>query len=360
MNNMNPFHFDIAFNREQLKLDISLEISPGITLLLGPNGAGKSSLLRLLAGLEQPDRGSISSGNRLLFDRESHINIPPSKRRVGMLFQNLALFPHLNVRDNIGFGLKAQRIGQNERDRTVADIIDRFELQQYADKKVTMLSGGERQKVALARTLAARPDVLLLDEPTSTLDQENRWRFRAWLAEILTEWQIPTLMVTHDPADAASFRKRIVVLENGRISQSGSFHQLLNAPATSFIADFAGVNFISGSIETDNDSTFFISQGGTRLLAPFERSHAGTAFLTVLPWEVSLYRELPKGSPRNIIKGTIQDAVILGDRVRITVLGQEKLVAEISLRGYQAMNEPGPGETVFATFKAREARVENC
>lgn len=356
---MQPLAFNLRFCRQELQLDMALELPNGLTLLLGPNGAGKSTLLRLLAGLEKPDSGFIRCGGHRLFDHTTAINLPPSQRRIGLMFQHLALFPHLNVGDNIAFGLKAQGVHKLERQRVIDEIIERFELRQFIDKPVTGLSGGERQKVALARTMATRPDVLLLDEPTATLDQENRWRFRTWLAEILSDWQIPTLMVTHDPADAASFRKRIVVLENGRICQEGSFHQLLHAPASSFVADFAGVNFITGTVESDKGSSIFTSRHGAKLLAPFEQCHSGPACLTVLPWEVALYRELPEGSPRNIIKGAVQDAVILGDRVRITVLGQEKLVAEISRRGYQAMGEPGRGETIFATFKAREARVEN-
>ncbi len=166
-------------------------------------------------------------------------------------------------------------------------------------------------------------------------------------------------MVTHDPADAASFRKRIAVLESGRIIQTGSFHQLLHAPTTPFVADFAGVNFISGTVTADNGAAIFTSAAGTRLLAPFDRTRPGPACLSILPWEIALYRQLPEGSPRNIVKGTIQDAVILGDRVRVTLLGREKLVAEISLRGYRAMDEPGRGEVLFAAFKAREARIEN-
>ncbi len=356
---MSGFRLDIAFRRPHLALDVLLEIPPGLTLLLGPNGAGKTTLLRLLAGLEKPDDGTITSNDRTLFDAARGICLPPSQRRIGLLFQHLALFPHLDVRDNIGFGLRAQGIGKVERERSIAAIVARFALEPHIDKPVAALSGGERQKVALARTLAARPDVLLLDEPTATLDQENRWRFRAWLAEILAEWKVPTLMVTHDPADAASFRKRIVVLEGGRICQRGSFHQLLHAPATPFVADFAGVNFISGTIGTDNGATIFTSAAGTRLQAPFELSRSGPACLTVLPWEIALYRELPEGSPRNVVEGTVRDAIVLGDRVRVTLLGREKLVAEISLRGYQAMGQPGRGATLFAAFKAREARVEN-
>lgn len=357
---MKPFAFDVTFRRDNLALDLALEIESGLTLLLGPNGAGKSTLLRLLTGLERPDNGNIRCGDRVLFDRHHEIEVPSSQRRIGLLFQHLALFPHLDVRANIGFGLRAAGVARAERRKQVDAIIERFALQSLEHQDVRALSGGERQKVALARTLAVRPEVLLLDEPTATLDQENRWRFRSWLGEILDEWRIPTLMVTHDPADAASFRKRIVVLEQGRIRQEGSLHQLLHAPATAFIADFAGVNYIPGAVVRSEGALAFKSKNGTYLLAPFEGCRPGPAFLTILPWEVAIYRRLPEGSPRNVITGTVGDAVILGDRVRITVVGREKLVAEISRRGYRALGEPETGESIYAAFKAREARIENC
>jgi ABC-type sulfate/molybdate transport systems ATPase subunit len=351
--------FDINFRRGDYQLEASFAVADGLTLLIGPNGAGKSSLLRLLAGLERPLSGQISIGGQKLLDTEQKINRPPAARNIGMLFQELALFPHLDVTGNVAFGLKARGVDASRRRQKVAAILARFELSKYAGSRIRQLSQGERQKVALARALVTEPQLLLLDEPTAALDQESRWQFRRWLSEILRDWQIPMLMATHDPADTAYFRKRILLLEAGKIRQHGSYHQLLHAPTTPFIADFAGVNYLLGEICRQQEKLFFRSLGGSIFLAPFEKVHEGQACLTVFPWDVSLYREHPLNSPRNRLYGEIHEVITLGDRVRITLVKEDKLVAELSTRGYQALGEPQSGEMLWAVFKAREARIEN-
>ncbi len=356
---MNRLHFEIAFQRGNFQLEASFEVPAGLTLLIGPNGAGKSSLLRLLAGLEQPHSGQISIGEQQLFDTERRLNRPPALRNIGMLFQELALFPHLDVAGNVAFGLKARGVAAAERQQRVAAILKRFDLSKYAASSVKQISQGERQKVALARALVTTPQLLLLDEPTAALDQKNRWQFRRCLSDIIKEWDIPIILATHDPADTAYFRKRIVLLEDGEIRQQGSYHQLLHAPATAFVADFAGVNYLLGEVQASADKQIFRSRGGSIFLAPFDGITNGHACLTVFPWDVALYRKLPEGSPRNQLHGQIRDVIVFGDRVRITLVKEDKLVAEISTRGYQAIGEPQPGEELWGVFKAREARIEN-
>jgi ABC-type sulfate/molybdate transport systems ATPase subunit len=357
---MSRLEFDIRFRRGNFNLAANFAVADGLTLLIGPNGSGKSSLLRLLAGLEQPQSGRITIGEQLLVDSEKRLNLQPARRNIGMLFQELALFPHLDVAGNVAFGLKARGLDATSRRRKVAEILERFELTKYATNRISQLSQGERQKVALARALVTAPQLLLLDEPTAALDQESRWQFRRWLSEILRDWQIPILMATHDPADTAYFRKRILLLEDGKIRQHGSYHQLLHAPTTAFVADFAGVNYLLGNVRKEQGKLLFRSLGGSTFLAPFETVGEGQACLTVFPWDVSLFREKPDGSPRNHLYGEIQDVIILGDRVRITLVKADKLVAEISARGYLALGEPQSGEMLWAVFKARESRIENC
>jgi molybdate transport system ATP-binding protein len=238
--------------------------------------------------------------------------------------------------------------------------LEQIDLTALADRPVDDLSGGQKQKVALARTMAVAPRALLLDEPLSALDQAGRWEMRRWLLDTLTEWHIPTLLVSHDPADAAFYRKRIAVLEDGRITQQGSFHQLLNTPGTPFVADFAGVNYVSGQLVHEAGRPVFVGNGGGRFWAPFESVEDGPACLTVSPREIALHRQPPEGSPRNIMQGKLRDVMEMGDSVRVTVVGAEKLVAELSLRGYVSLNRPGPGDEIYAVFKARETRVENC
>jgi len=201
--------------------------------------------------------------------------------------------------------------------------------------------------------------LLLLDEPTASLDPAARGEIRRWLMTIFSKLNIPTILVTHDIEDVAYFRKRIAVMERGKIVQQGSFHQLLREPASEFVARFVGVNYIPGEVCRESENLIFLSRGGSKFFAPFEQVETGHGYLTVYPWDISLYRQLPEGSPRNHLHGKVLDAVVLGDRVRITLENGDKLVAELSNRGYKALGEPQPGEQLWAVFKVREARIEN-
>ncbi|TYO96695.1 molybdate transport system ATP-binding protein/molybdate/tungstate transport system ATP-binding protein [Geothermobacter ehrlichii] len=340
-------------------LDVELQIEPGVTVLLGPNGAGKSSLLRLLAGLDRPRHGRIRLGERILFDAERGICLPPERRAVGMVFQDLALFPHLDVRGNIEFGLKLRGIGGGPRREKVAELLRQLGIAHLAGRRVTTLSGGERQKVALARTLATGPQLLLLDEPTAALDPAARGEIRRWLQGVLLGLRIPTLLVTHDAEEVAHFRKRVAVMEQGRIVQHGSYHQLLREPQSDFVARFAGINVIAGRVVDNGDGRSFVSDNGLRLQGDFCTGEPGPATLAVAPWEVALFHQPPGGSPRNVIAGQVQELVVLGDRVRVTLTGREKIVAEISLRSWEQMGRFREGTRLHAVFKAQEARVMN-
>jgi molybdenum ABC transporter ATP-binding protein len=339
------------------ELAVELTIKPGVTVLLGPNGAGKSSLLRLLAGLIKPRAGRIKLGDRLLFDALKKIDLPPEQRRIGMVFQDLALFPHLDTRRNIAFGLSLRRLPKGEISTRVEAMLERLGITQLAARRVTTLSGGERQKVALARTLITDPQLLLLDEPTAALDPSARGAIRRWLHQVLGELQIPTLLVTHDAEEVAWFRKRVAVIENGQIVQRGSYHQLLREPQSDFVARFAGINLISGEVIEQGSLKSFRSAGGTWLQGQFISVLPGPATLAVAPWEVSLFTSPPGGSPQNVIPGRVSERIVLGDRVRVTLLGKEKLVAEISLRAWERMGEFDTGKELHAVFKAHEARI---
>lgn len=356
---MSNLAFKLRYPLAHFELDVELSVAPGVTVLLGPNGAGKSSLLRLLSGLNRPYSGHIMLGGSCLFDSTQKIDLPPEQRRIGMVFQDLALFPHLDVSGNIGFGLRIRGASHGERQRRINQLLQKLAIEHLVDRSVATLSGGEQQKVALARTLATDPELLLLDEPTTALDPAARSEIRRWLHTILIELKIPTLLVTHDAEEVAYFRKRVAVMEQGRIVQSGSFHQLLREPTSEFVARFVGVNYIPGKVQRGDGKLFFCSHGGLSFLAPFEHVSPGAAVLTVFPWDIALYRDLPVGSPRNHLHGKVLDVVIRGDRVRITLAREDKLVAEISSRGYQALGEPQAGEQLWAVFKAREARIEN-
>ncbi len=356
---MADLHLELSYPLRHFDLQTTLTVPRGLTVLIGPNGSGKTTLLKLLTGQLTPAAGRIELGGEVLCDTARRCHLPLQDRRIGMVFQDLALFPHLAVQENVAFGLRAQGLPAQQRMVRVAAMLERLELNDLAAAPVTALSGGQRQRVALARALVVAPRLLLLDEPTSALDQAGRWELRRWLAELLAELEIPSILVTHDVADVAYFRKRIAVMEGGRISQQGSYHQLLHAPATPFVANFAGVNFLAGEVRREATGKRFRTAGGLDLWAPFEGIETGAACLTIAPWEVALYRELPGGSPRNVMQGRLQEVIRTAERVRVTLLGSEKLVAELSLAGFGELGNPELGTPLYAVFKARETRVMN-
>jgi ABC-type sulfate/molybdate transport systems ATPase subunit len=199
----------------EFDLAVTLEVARGVTVIVGPSGSGKSTLLRLVAGLLRPDSGRIRLGGRMLSD--ARVFVEAFARDVGMVFQEYALFPHLDVASNVGYGLRARGIGGEERARRVARMLTRLEIDELGSERVGELSGGQRQRVALARALVIEPAALLLDEPLSALDPLTRGRVRGELRAILADVDVPTLLVTHDQADRAAFPERVARLERGRL-----------------------------------------------------------------------------------------------------------------------------------------------
>ncbi|WP_191059230.1 ABC transporter ATP-binding protein [Geminicoccus harenae] len=216
---------------------VSLDLPPGaVHCLLGPSGSGKSTVLRLVAGLERPSAGSIALDGQTLCDREHWIQ--PERRSIGLMFQDVALFPHMTIRKNVAFGLRTRDAAKCR--RRVDELLVMVGLAAHAEKFPHELSGGEQQRAALARTLAAEPRLVLLDEAFSALDPGLRVEVRGSVLTILRQAGIPVLMVTHDPDEAIAEADRIHVIEDGRITQSGSVSQLYRSPATRFVAGFFG------------------------------------------------------------------------------------------------------------------------
>ncbi len=238
---------NLSFGRNHVVRDISFDIAEGeFVCLLGPSGCGKTTTLRLIAGLESPDSGTISIAGQVV-STPSHV-VPPHRRQVGFLFQDFALFPHLTVAENIAYGLSS--LDRKQAEARTAELLDQIRLTDHADKYPHMLSGGEQQRVALARARAPRPRLMLLDEPFSDLDTSLRGQIRNETQQILKSAGVTTVMVTHDPEEAMLMADRIILMRNGEIVQSGTPGELYLHPVDAFTAEFFGeINRIEGVVE---------------------------------------------------------------------------------------------------------------
>lgn len=309
---------------------------------MGPSGAGKTTVLRAIAGAIRPASGRVTVGERVLFDRDRRVDLPPEARRVGYVFQEYALFPHMTVRDNVGFA---------GRDR-VDELLERFGIAGLADARPGALSGGERQRVALARAIAGDPQVLLLDEPLSALDTHTRERVRGELRGLLRELALPTVMVTHDFQDATALADRVGVIVAGRIRQMGTPAALLAEPEDAFVASFVGTNLLPGVARRGGDgySEVTLDQGGVIRALPGPDGRVGAI---VHPWRVAVTREDGPAPPLNEVRAPIASVAPVGDRVRLRV---GPVVAEL---GADEARERGlvAGAVASARFAPEETRL---
>ena len=323
------------------QLDVSLEVE-GIVALVGPSGAGKTSLLRAVSGLVRPASGRIALDGEEWFDSERGVFRKPDERRVGLLFQEYALFPHMNVRGNVGYGGRAR----------VDELLERFRISHLAEARPTELSGGERQRVALARAFARDPGVLLLDEPLSALDAHTKIAVRGELQELLRESGLPTLLVTHDYEDAVSLADRVGVIVEGTLRQLASPQELVARPADAFVASFTGANLLHGTAHrrTDALTVIRLDSGETVYSADWGEGPVGVA---VYPWEISVGRDHQPDSALNVIAGEIRSLVHVGNRVRVKIGPVTAEVTEASV----ARLGLAVGDRATASFKATGTRL---
>jgi molybdate transport system ATP-binding protein len=291
-------------------LDVAIEISPGITIVFGPSGAGKSTLLDCIAGLLKPDAGRIEIGGELLLDVERRIDVPPPKRKIAYVFQNLALFPHMTVEQNVAYGLAD--VPAPLQALRVNSILRAFRVEQLANRKADEISGGEQQRVALARSLATSPRVLLLDEPLTALDEGLKKSIMEDLQRWNTAQNIPILYVTHSRAEVDTLGERVIALDQGKIISTGTPQEVLDAPRRSSLAQASGFeNLFSGVVtelrEADGVMRVRLVRGGCEIETPLGYAAAGTAIrLAIRAGDILLATERPYGlSARNVIAGKI-------------------------------------------------------
>src|SRR5437762_11791659 len=250
-----------SFGGTPVLRDVSVDIGSGsLTALLGPSGGGKSTLLRIIAGLEQPDTGTV------VISGVDATRLSPQRRNVGFVFQHYAAFKHLTVRRNVAFGLEVRKRPKAEIRRRVAELLELVHLEQLADRYPAQLSGGQRQRMALARALAVEPQVLLLDEPVGALDAQVRKELRTWLRRLHDEVHVTTVFVTHDQEEAMEVADEIVVINRGAVEQVGTPDQLYDEPATDFVMTFLGpVTRLNGTLVRPHDIEVFTApELGTR------------------------------------------------------------------------------------------------
>jgi spermidine/putrescine transport system ATP-binding protein len=288
--------------------DINLQIKAGeFITLLGPSGCGKTTLLRMISGFETPTQGAI------LLEGEDVTHFPPYRRDVNQVFQSYALFPHMTVRENIGFGLRMKKVGKTEADERVRAVIEMVSLGGMEERKPGQLSGGQRQRVALARAIVCRPKVLLLDEPLSALDAKLRHAMQLELKRLQQKLGITFVFVTHDQEEALTMSDRIAVINKGRIEQLGDAAQIYHQPKTKFVANFIGqANIVEAEIlSRDGDRAKVRLRGDIELSvnAQYLSADAAKALISIRPEKIHLQRVR---QPDNCFEATVEEEVFKG------------------------------------------------
>lgn len=319
---------------------ISLTIEDGeFVSILGPSGSGKTTTLRLLAGFERPSAGEI------LVDGEDVTALAPEDREMSMVFQDLALFPHLSVRDNIAFGLKMlKNFSKDQIDSRVEDVLELVELPGYADRRIQGLSGGEQQRVALARAIVVEPKVILFDEPLSDLDRQLRENMRREIGELHNNLGITSLYVTHNQREALTLADRIAVMQDGEIVRVGTPNEIYTNPQTEFVADFVGdSNFLTGSLRRNGEGWVFENDLVQLPIAEGPKQE-GASTLFVRPENMRLGAD----EADRTVECQVSSAVHLGSVTEYTISvgdeDEEFLVTELGAPRYR------PGEKATVTF----------
>ena len=310
--------------------DISVTFEDGkMTSVLGPSGSGKSTTLNMIAGFITPDGGSISFGDRIIADPARHIMVPSHKRELGMVFQSYALWPHLSVADNVGYGLKMRGIRRAERERIVRSSLSRVRLEGFLDRYPHELSGGEQQRVALARAIAYAPQILLFDEPLSNLDAKLRDQMRGELKTLHAEIGVTAIYVTHDQSEAMSLSEKIVVMGDGEILQIGTPKELYETPADVRVATFIGrTNLLDATVVESTPPYGRVrvdGVAGTILCRSCDAATGAMGSLSIRPESVRLR---PVSAGPGAIDGVVLSGTYLGDMLRYQIALGETLRLE--------------------------------
>jgi molybdate transport system ATP-binding protein len=342
-------------------LDVDISAPTGITILFGVSGAGKTTLLDCIAGLATPDQGRIQVGSQVFFDSAAHVNLLVPRRNVGYVFQDLALFPHLSVEANVGYGL--HRLASAEREARITSILEAFHIADMRRRRPTEISGGERQRVALARSLVTTPRILLLDEPLAALDAP----IKARILDDLRAWndahRIPILYVTHGREEVFALGERVVVLDHGKVLAQGTPHEVMSAPRHETVAQLAGFeNIFDATVllahEDRGTMTCRLNSGGVELETPLVRAQEGSQLrIGIRAGDILLATKQPEGlSARNVLQGRVISVarrdVVIAARVNIGV----EMEVHLTLAARDAL-QLAPGREVWLVVKTHSCHL---
>jgi iron(III) transport system ATP-binding protein len=301
--------------------DVSFEVESGsILTLLGPSGCGKTTTLRMIAGLERPDAGEVRVGDRIVTSAAQGVHLPPDKRRMGMVFQSYAIWPHMNVFENIAFPLRSKRLPPAEIRDKVMTMLQSLGLEGLHDRPAPLLSGGQQQRVALGRALVGDPEVLLLDEPFSNLDARRRDEMRFELKEVQARVGVTTIFITHDQSEAMILSDRVLVMNAGRIVQEGTPQAIYQRPSTRFVMEFLGqVDQVNARVAIGSDGSPRALLSGVDVEVPLDGSHSWRQDDEVLLMlrSAAIQVRAPNGGDR--WRGRVLSRIYLGERTEYIV-----------------------------------------
>ena len=325
--------------------------------LLGPSGCGKTTLLRMIAGFSNPTSGQI------LIDGQDMLSITPDKRPVNMVFQSYAVFPHMSVLQNVGYGLEVTGVAKPEIELRASEALERVGLADFTSRMPDQLSGGQRQRVALARALVKQPKVLLLDEPLSALDAKLREQMQMELANLQADVGVSFIIVTHDQDEALSMADRIAVMRNGAVEQIAEPGELYESPSNRFVADFIGrINLIEGDVSGSNKGNLTIStQQLGKVSLPFEGDATGKVCLAIRPEKISISKKASKSKPRISTKGKIVDWAYFGDNSHMIVANEngQKIGVVIQNTNRGSVDSFDIGDQVHLSWSPKDTLVLN-
>ncbi len=336
---------------DHFEIDIALSAPPGTTIaLLGPNGAGKSTVVAAIAGLLAVDTGTIRLGEQVFDDPSDGVFVPPERRNVGVVFQDYLLFNHMTVLDNVAFGSRSRGVSRSVADERARTWVSRLGLDGLDQERPEQLSGGQAQRVALARALATEPGMVLLDEPLAALDVTTRSSLRHLLHDHLRSFDGPRLLITHDPAEASLLADVIYIVEDGKVTQSGSADEIRLHPRSAYAADLGGSNLLSGVATGD-----VVEVDGHPIHLADAVEH-GPVLVMIPANAISIHTSQPSGSPRNTWETRVERVEPMGTRVRLVTGLPLHLTVEVTREAREELRLE-PGSRVWVAVKATETSV---